>query len=232
MNEINIPWLNQHDVWFPSTSNAMVEPNGLLAVGGDLSPQRLLAAYQNGIFPWFDDDQPILWWSPDPRMVLVPDQVKISRSLAKSIRNKGYQVSFDRDFDQVIDACSEARNYAEGTWICQDMKNAYCELHAQGHAHSVECWLEDKLVGGLYGVNVGQVFFGESMFSRANDASKVALVTLCQQLAKAKFPLIDCQIASEHLTSLGAFEISRKEFETVLSQYCNAITPANCWDMP
>ncbi len=198
----------------------MDEPNGLLAIGGDLSAERLLSAYHQGIFPWFDDHQPILWWSPNPRAVIFPDQLRITRSLRKSMRNRGYRVTFDTAFSAVISACQHTpRSDQNGTWITEEMVDAYTQLHYLGHAHSVECWHEEQLVGGLYGLSIGKLFFGESMFSIKTDASKVAFVTLAQRLQKAGFPLIDCQVPNSHLTSLGATDIPRKEFQHYLKNY-------------
>ena len=205
---------------FPPVEQAETEPDGLLAVGGDLSPEPLLNAYRHGIFPWFSDDQPILWWSPNPRTVLYPEQLKISRSLAKTLRNKPFRISFNHCFSDVIRACAEPRPESPGTWITEDMIQAYIRLHQLGHAHSIEVWFEGKLVGGLYGVAIGQVFFGESMFSRAADASKIALVSLCQSLEERRFRMIDCQVYSSHLISLGAVEISRAQFCEQLNRWC------------
>ncbi len=213
-NKMGLAWLQQDDYRFPPLSEAL--PDGLLAAGGDLSYQRLLAAYQQGIFPWFNRDNPILWWSPDPRMVLYTNQVKISKSLRKTLRQSPYQVTFDQAFPEVMQACAAPRQAGdasdEGTWIHPEMVIAYSELHRHGHAHSVECWDGDTLVGGLYGVAIGRVFFGESMFSAARDSSKIALVTLCQHLAFWGVPLIDCQLHSDHLASMGAEEIIRADF--------------------
>jgi len=211
---------------FPDASLALTEPDGLLAAGGDLSPQRLLNAYRNGIFPWYSDGQPILWWSPDPRTVLYPEKPKISRSLRKVLRQQRFELSYDRAFEQVIRACAEPRREEAGTWITAAMKQAYTELHRLGHAHSVECWQNNALVGGLYGVSIGRVFFGESMFSRATDASKVAFVTLARQLAQWNFALVDCQVYSPHLASLGACIIPRAEFLQLHDELCQQ-TPAN-----
>jgi len=202
-------------VAFPAVSNATED--GLLAMGGDLNINTLVSAYSQGIFPWYNDDQPILWWSPDPRMVLFPNDVKISRSLAKTIRKADFRVTCNQDFDAVISACAlrgqeDARAPIEDTWISDDMHAAYVALHHQNYAHSIEVWQDNELVGGLYGLAIGSAFFGESMFSRVNDASKVALVTLCKALSAAKFTVIDCQVASDHLFSLGAVEISRAKF--------------------
>jgi leucyl/phenylalanyl-tRNA--protein transferase len=196
---------------FPPPHLAIKE--GLLAVGGDLSPERLLLAYRNGIFPWYSPGEPILWWSPDPRLVLYPDELRISRSLHKVIKRKTFQITFDKSFDSVIQACADAkRSYGEGTWITDEMKTAYCELHRQGYAHSAEAWQGDTLVGGLYGLAIGRAFFGESMFSRVSNASKVAFVTLVENLKRLKFSLIDCQVRTDHLIRFGAREVPRKVF--------------------
>ena len=201
---------------FPAVEYALHEPNGLLAAGGDLTPQRLLCAYRKGIFPWFNDAQPILWWSPDPRAVLFPQELIISRSLRKRVRNGDFGLSIDRDFARVIRACAAPRRDCGETWITNEMRTAYLRLHTLGHAHSVECWFAEKLVGGLYGVALGKVFFGESMFSLLPDASKVALVHLCQQ----GFELIDCQLPSDHLARLGARSIPRQKFQSLLDRWC------------
>ena len=196
---------------FPPPHLAIKE--GLLAVGGDLSPERILLAYRNGIFPWYSPGEPILWWSPDPRLVLYPQELSVSKSLRKVIKRKTFQITFDKSFDDVILACADAkRSYGEGTWITDEMKAAYCQLHRQGYAHSVEAWQGDTLVGGLYGVAIGRVFFGESMFSRVSNASKAAFVTLVENLRKLKFSLIDCQVRTDHLVRFGAREIPRKLF--------------------
>ncbi len=208
---------------FPDPGYALDEPNGLLAVGGDLSPARLLNAYRQGIFPWYSDGQPILWWSPAPRTVLFPDRLKVRRSLQKRLRNGGFQISFDRAFGEVIEACSESRHDQDGTWITEAMKQAYTTLHHLGFAHSVEVWQDGKLVGGLYGVSMGKVFFGESMFSRERDASKVALVALVKKLHAWGFALIDCQVGSEHLFSLGAEAILREDFLHRLDRHCEPV---------
>lgn len=204
------------DTPFPDPAGAETEPNGLLAVGGDLSPKRLLQAYRAGVFPWFSDDQPILWWSPDPRMVLFPDRLRVSRSLRKTLRRGHLQVSVDQAFDAVIRACAEPRQHEAGTWLLPQMIDAYLELHRLGMAHSVEVWQDGELVGGLYGPALGRAFFGESMFSRVTDASKVALVQLAEMVGKADFAFIDCQVYTEHLERLGAEEISRRRFRELL----------------
>ena len=210
-----LTWLdpNENHDDFPPLERALTDPNGLLAVGGDLSPGRLLDAYRRGIFPWYEEGQPILWWSPDPRAVLFTDKIKVSRSLGKTLRNKSYFVSFDQAFTQVISACAEPRAAASGTWITRDMQSAYLKLHQQGHAHSVEVWSEDnKLVGGLYGILLDKVFCGESMFTRQRDMSKIALVSLTEWLKTKRIKVIDCQLPNPHLTRLGAESISREVF--------------------
>ncbi len=203
------------DLWFPPVEEA--EDIGLLAVGGDLSSPRLLLAYSLGIFPWFNPGEPILWWSPDPRCVLFPEQIHVSRSLRKVMNRGDLRVTFDQDFAGVISACRQLRSL-EGTWITPEMQQAYVRLHHLGFAHSVECWQQDRLVGGIYGVSLGRCFFGESMFSRVDNASKVALVVLCQALRQQKFRLVDCQQTSSHLLSLGATEIDRSSFCRLLSE--------------
>ena len=214
---------NSNKTDFPDVELALREPDGLLAVGGDLSVERLIAAYQQAIFPWYSEGQPVLWWSPDPRMVLKPEDIKVSRSLAKKIRTKDFKITFDQHFHSVISACSKPRlekgAQQSETWILGEMIEAYVKLHEAGYAHSVECWQENKLVGGLYGIAIGKVFFGESMFSRVSDASKVAFVFLSQQLEQWGFKLIDCQVYTSHLESLGASMIPRKQFVTLLQQY-------------
>lgn len=206
-----IRWLGPSDP-FPPVDAALTEPNGLLAAGGDLTPERLLDAYRRGIFPWSSDDEPMLWWSPDPRMVLFVDELRVSRSLRRRIRAGELKVTADTAFDDVIAGCADPRRDAEGTWITPDVCSAYGELHRRGYAHSIEAWAEDELVGGLYGVSIGRMFYGESMFARASDASKVALAFLVRQLARWQFPMVDCQMSTSHLASLGAREIPRRQF--------------------
>lgn len=207
-----IPWLYA-DTPFPPVAQALKEPNGLLAGGGDLSPLRLLAAYRRGIFPWYSPGEPILWWSPDPRMVLFPGALRITRSLAKTLRNADYRVTLDSAFAQVIAACAAVpRPGQNGTWITTEMQQAYIRLHALGYAHSIETWRGGQLVGGLYGVAIGRAFCGESMFSHVTDASKIALAHLCRFLAERGFGIIDCQMETAHLTSLGARPIPRDEY--------------------
>ncbi len=207
-----LTWLNRNSLDFPPLEKALREPNGLLAAGGDLSADRLINAYRHGCFPWFQDGQPILWWSPDPRTVLFPEELHVSRSLGKMLRQSRYHVTFDRDFASVIKACAAPRSYANETWITGSMQDAYLELHRRGHAHSVEVWDQNELVGGLYGLAMGQLFFGESMFSRADNASKVGFATLVQHLTDWGFVLIDCQMPTQHLHSFGARSIPRQGF--------------------
>lgn len=216
-------WLNPTDPGqdFPDVSLALREPDGLLAVGGDLGTERLLSAYRHGIFPWYSSEQPILWWSPDPRTVLFPAALKVSRSLRKTLNSQRFQVTLDTAFDAVIAGCAEPRADSNGTWISRDMIDAYGRLHTQGHAHSVECRRDGRLVGGLYGVAIGRVFFGESMFSREANASKVAFCQLVRQLTAWGFGLIDCQVYSAHLASLGAEEIPRQQFVRYLDILCD-----------
>lgn len=198
---------------FPDPATALKNPNGLLAVGGDLQPMRLLQAYQRGIFPWFDDDQPPLWWTPDPRMVLFPAELHVSKSLRKALRNTAWTVSSDKAFAEVLAACAAPRKGSRGTWITREMQSAYLRLHELGFAHSVEVWdADDDLIGGLYGLALGKMFFGESMFSRKSNASKIAFVHAVKTLAAAGVELIDCQVANPHLESLGARTIPRAEF--------------------
>lgn len=188
-------------------------PEGLLAIGGDLRPERLLLAYQMGIFPWYSEGQPILWWSPEPRMILEPEGLHVSKSLARVLKKRKFEVSFDTAFNEVVQNCASIkRKEAEGTWIVQEMKEAYCDLHEMGYAHSVEAWQDGQLAGGLYGVSLGRCFFGESMFTNIPDASKVALVHLVELIKEWEFHFIDCQISTQHLIRLGAIEISRIEF--------------------
>jgi leucyl/phenylalanyl-tRNA--protein transferase len=222
-----IRWLRPEDPphAFPPVETALLEPNGLLCVGGDLSPRRLLEAYRRGIFPWYSVGQPILWWSPDPRAVLLPSELRISRSLAKSLRNRGYETRVDTAFGAVMQHCGAADLRPEGTWITPAMRAAYDTLRGLGYAHSVETWHGDRLVGGLYGVALGRVFFGESMFSLERDASKVALTRLVEELRLREFALIDCQVESGHLESLGARTIPRAEFVRRVSRSIESLDP-------
>jgi leucyl/phenylalanyl-tRNA--protein transferase len=207
-----LPWLDENSFGFPDPATALRVPNGLLAVGGDLQPGRLLHAYQRGIFPWFDATQPPLWWTPDPRMVLFPDELHVSRSLRKALSSSALSVESDKDFAGVVASCAAPRSGADGTWITPGMQWAYQQLFELGYAHSVEVRDGSTLVGGLYGIAMGQVFFGESMFSRTTNASKIAFVHLVRALAAAGFRVIDCQVANPHLASLGARNIPRKDF--------------------
>ena len=214
---------------FPPVHRALRDPDGLLAIGGDLSPATLLHAYQRGIFPWYSSGQPVLWWSPNPRCVLELDNLKISRSLRKTLRKGIYRVSFNHCFDQVIQSCAEPRRGHGGTWLTPEMTAAYQQLHKLGHAISIETWRGDELAGGLYGIVSGKVFFGESMFSSYPDASKIALVHLVQELTRKKFRIIDCQVHSQHLQSLGATPMQRDLFVNLLNHYC---LPAVAYDWP
>ena len=212
-----IPWL-RGDAPFPPVSKALKSPNGLLCAGGDLSPQRIVEAYSQAIFPWYSEGDPILWWSPDPRMVLFPEEIKVSRSLRKRVASGAYETRVDTAFRDVIEACAAPRDGQGGTWIVPEMVEAYVRLHELGFAHCVESWQEDRLVGGLYGMALGKAFFGESMFARAPDASKVALVRLVERLSADGIRVIDCQQATAHLASLGAREIPRKAFAQLVQE--------------
>ena len=207
----------------PEASKALCQPDGLLAIGGNLEPETLLNAYRRGVFPWYSEGQPILWWSPDPRCVLEPGAVRISRSLRRTLRRNTFRVSFNQAFAEVVQGCAAPRGDSDNTWITAEMAAAYLRLHQLGHAISCECWHEGELAGGLYGVSIGKVFFGESMFTRAgkSDASKVALVHLAEMLGKRDFRLIDCQVHSRHLESLGARFMPRNTFLGILKHYCS-----------
>ena len=209
-----LKWLNATDGpdEFPDPADALVEPNGLLAAGGALSPEWLLTSYRRGIFPWFEAGQPILWWSPDPRTVLIPGELKISRSLARRLKRREFEITADRNFAGVIGGCAEPRRYSQGTWITTEMRAAYERLHDEGWAHSFEAWQDGSLVGGLYGIAIGRVFFGESMFARRTDASKVALAHAHDFLIERGYALIDCQLPSAHLSRLGAISLPRRDF--------------------
>ena len=233
-----IPWLGRDDP-FPPLASALQHPSGLLAAGADLSPERLLAAYRQGIFPWYAAGEPILWWSPDPRMVLIPHELKVSRSLAKTLRKRDHEIRFDSDFEAVMQGCAlrgadhaTAAASEAGTWITADMRAAYQRLHELGYAHSVETWIDGKLAGGLYGVAIGRMFYGESMFTRVRDASKMAMVHLVRRLQRQGCGMIDCQMHTSHLASLGARAIPRSEFSLKLRELVNySITPMK-WDAP
>ncbi|HEX5340065.1 MAG TPA: leucyl/phenylalanyl-tRNA--protein transferase [Gammaproteobacteria bacterium] len=228
-----LAWINPDDPpdAFPDPRSALREPDGLLAAGGDLSPARLLCAYRRGIFPWYSADQPILWWCPDPRAVLFPDTLHISRSLRKNLRQRHYEVTFDRAFADVMLACAGARRNqpVDGTWITDEMRAAYHALHQLGHAHSVEVWMDGQLAGGLYGIAMGNVFFGESMFSRRTAGSKIALAWLTRQLRAWDFQMIDCQVTSQHLSSLGSIKLPRNEFLTLLETFATRSGHSGRW---
>lgn len=230
-NDGYLTLLDPEHIEFPSSRLALQDPSGLLAIGGDLSPAWLLAAYRRGIFPWYSDDQPILWWSPSPRCVVFPKQFRIGRTLRKVLRRGVFRVTFDTAFNEVIEACRGPRADAEGTWITDEMRDAYANMHRLGHAHSVEVWRDDILVGGLYGMAAGRVFFGESMFHRVTDASKVAFVHLVRQLELWGCPLIDCQVSNPHLASLGAVEVSREDFERLLKSGIEMPAFAQPWSL-
>jgi len=214
---------------FPGAESALRHPNGLLAAGADLSTDRLLAAYRRGIFPWYSEGDPLLWWSPDPRMVLFTEDFKVARSLAKSIRNRGYEVRVDSAFAQVLEGCAGPRREQPGTWLGAEMREAYLRLHQLGFAHSFETWHGGLLVGGLYGMAIGRMFYGESMFSRATDASKVALAALVGELRERGFPMIDCQMNTGHLATLGAREIKRGDFVRRVCALVNYAEPPGPW---
>jgi len=216
---MTVPWLDPGQLEFPPVTAALQEPNGLLAAGGDLSPERLLLAYRSGIFPWYGTGEPILWWSPDPRGVLFADELKISRSLHRQLTRQNFTVLVNKNFSAVIEHCSRPRAYATDTWILPQMQAAYIELHKLGYAHSIECYQQDKLVGGLYGIGLGNLFFGESMFHTVTDASKVAFAHLHRLMSSYGSPLIDCQMDNPHLRTLGLREIRREEFLAILKVY-------------
>lgn len=225
-----IPWLRRNDP-FPPADQALTEPNGLLAAGADLSAQRLLMAYRQGIFPWFGPDEPILWWSPDPRMVLLPEEFKISRSLAKRLRRGDFELRVDTAFERVMRLCAEPRPGQSGTWIVEEMIQAYIRLHRMGIAHSFESWAQGELVGGLYGVAIGRMFYGESMFSRASDASKVALAHLAAHMRRHGFGMIDCQMETAHLASLGARPMKRLHFLYRVAELVNSPDLTGPWSL-
>lgn len=225
-----IPWLTEPT--FPPVTQALEEPNGLLAAGGSLEPHWLLASYRRGIFPWFSDGEPILWWSPDPRMILRPGHIKVSRSLRKTLRQGKFELRVDSDFPAVIHACGQLRAQTHGTWITPHMERAYCRLHEQGFAHSIESWLDGQLVGGLYGVALDRAFFGESMFSMVTDASKVALVHLGELLEPRGFGVIDCQMTTAHLRSMGGEEIPRAQFVEELNRLVSPSPTPQDWRRP
>ncbi|CAK0764551.1 Leucyl/phenylalanyl-tRNA--protein transferase [Gammaproteobacteria bacterium] len=227
----NLYWItsSNDDDTFPPVENALTTPNGLLAAGGTLNLKRLIYAYRHGIFPWYGVGQPILWWAPDPRSVLYPDRLKVSRSLKKTLRKGQYRVTLDMAFTKVIASCAAPRTDSHGTWITPEMTRAYIALHERGIAHSVETWSDENLVGGLYGIALGRIFFGESMFSLHPDASKTSLVYLVYQLRRWGFAVVDCQIHSSHLESLGAETIPRQEFVRLLDHHVDLPGPAIPW---
>jgi len=222
-----IVWLGglEGPTWFPPVEQALSEPDGLLAAGGDLTPERLLAAYQRGIFPWYSDGQPILWWCPDPRAVLFPEELHVSRSLRRHLRTSGHETRIDTEFAGVIRGCAAPRSSGAGTWLTREMIAAYERLHELGYAHSIETWHEGRLVGGLYGVALGRVFFGESMFSLEPNASKVALVRLVREARERNIVVIDCQVPNPHVQSLGSRSIPRPEFTALLREHCHPHPP-------
>ena len=237
MSSNRVAWLSPTDPpqAFPDIGLALREPDGLLAAGGDLSSERLLSAYRSGIFPWYDEGQPILWWSPDPRCILRPDDIHISRRLAQYVRRSTFVLKFNCAFADVVQFCAGKRKSQQGTWITSDMAEAYLRLHEEGWAHSIEIWENSALVGGLYGLCIGRVFFGESMFSARDNASKFALLGLCRILSRKAFDLIDCQVASQHLETLGASLMPRSEFTQLLRSSCCSETRFDGWpekDLP
>lgn len=211
-------WINRQSNIFPPLGRALRSPSGLLAMGGDLSAERLVAAYRHGCFPWYSHGQPLMWWSPDPRTVLFPEELHVPRSLRKTLRQQHFRITYDSAFEQVIHACAQPRSSDSGTWVTPAMQSAYTRLHQLGHAHSVEVWHGQQLVGGLYGIAMGRLFFGESMFARMSDASKVGFATLVQDLQQAGFVLIDCQMPTEHLARFGARDIPRSKFQQYLQR--------------
>ena len=231
---MDITWLDpsDSDAPFPEINQALIDPEGLLAAGGDLSKTRLLSAYRNGIFPWYEYGQPILWWSPNPRGVLFTEKFKISTSLRRTLRKHSWTVTFDGDFRKTVMACAAPRSYARGTWITNEMLEAYFNLHLAGHAHSIELWdLQERLIGGIYGVQIGKMFYGESMFSFQTNASKVALTYLAMHMHQWGFPLLDCQLPSQHLASLGAESISREEYIKHMTPLCSESLPGFKWQL-
>lgn len=231
MSTPRIAWISQDDPpeAFPDIAAALTVPDGLLAAGGNLAPDRLLYAYRRGVFPWFDSGQPILWWSPDPRCVMLPDSFHLARRLRRSMQNSALESSFNKAFSAVVEACAANRVGQKGTWITDEMIEAYSTLHGQGWAHSVEIWRDDELVGGLYGLAIGKAFFGESMFSQESNASKIAMWILCGLLVRHRFEILDCQVGSPHLTSLGAILMPRSEFAALLERACDPATKFAEW---
>jgi len=232
MSNINLPWLdpNNQDAPFPSAESALTDPEGLVAAGGDLKSTRLLRAYHEGLFPWYEEDQPILWWSPNPRGVLYPKNFIAHKSLLRTIKNNHWRISYNQSFLEVMKACAEPRNNSRGTWITNDMLDAYVHLHELKHAHSLEVWNEsEQLIGGVYGISIGTIFFGESMFSRSTDASKVALLYLSAYLDSWEYSIIDTQLPSAHLTSLGGSEMARDKYLWLLSKFTKQSSNSSAW---
>lgn len=228
----SIPWLSENSLQFPEIDSALDDPNGLLAVGGDLSPARLLEAYRQGIFPWYEDPQPILWWSPQPRAVLFPDKVYVNRTLRKQLKRERFRITADQCFGEVLDACAELSPKRPGTWITTKMRKAYKQLHELGWAHSIEVWQQGELVGGLYGLALGRMFFGESMFSHRSNGSKLALLGLCKQLQRWGFELIDCQVGNDYLYSMGAEDLARADFKSMLETFAQpTASDASHWTL-
>jgi len=225
-----IIWLNEDPRLFPRHENALIEPNGLLAAGGDLTPERLLNAYSLGIFPWYNEGEPILWWSPDPRSVVIPSEFKPSKSLKKAIKKMDIRVTSDACFSRIMEECAAPRKDGLGTWINPAMIDSYTILNEHGYAHSVECWKDGELIGGLYGICIGTAFFGESMFSRVSNASKIAFAALCEYLAENGYTIIDCQVHNSHLESLGAKEIPRTIFLEIL-EHATSVAPKEEWNL-
>jgi len=226
----SLSWLDEKQLWFPDPIQALDDPDGLLAIGGDLSTERLVLAYQSGIFPWFSDDQPILWWSPDPRCVLFPPEIHIAKSLRRTLNKQHFTITADQAFARVIRLCAQTR--AEGTWITEDMIASYSNLHRQGIAHSIEAWNPSgELVGGMYGIALGRCFFGESMFSLETNASRVLMVHLAAQLEAWSYAIMDCQVESGHLLSMGARTISRRKFLSILRESVSERPGHDRWDI-
>lgn len=221
--------LSDHSLAFPSINSALADPNGLLAVGGDLSPQRILEAYRQGIFPWFSEDDPILWWSPDPRAIIDTQEIRINRTLRKFLKKSPYRISLNQAFEEVIEYCADAPFRTEETWILPEMQDAYMQLHKLGHAHSVEVWLNEELVGGLYGIAIGGFFSGESMFYTKPNASKVALVKLAEILRAHKISFIDCQLSNRFLIDMGCKEVTRGSFVQLKKEMLNKVLPDGFW---
>lgn len=232
LRPMNIRWLDPANTEFPGPGRALRDPNGLLAVGGDLSRARLIAAYERGIFPWYEDGQPILWWTPNPRAVIYPERLHLSASLRKLLRKGSFTISLDMDFPAVVRQCRQLREHREGTWITDDMERAYHDLHLAGFGHSIEVWRDRQLVGGLYGICLGKVFYGESMFSLADNASKVAMVALAREMRHRGLELLDCQVSNRHLLSMGAELLPREKFNDLLVRLVQPPYAREPWAMP